>query len=103
MSKCNTLSAPRHFLRHIIGFPWAQNELSWSPKRTSSADGHNFSDAQNQLPRREEQNYFSGLEIYFKALEIYFSGLEIYFKTIEKVFIRAAKDLLPRRKEIQRA
>ena len=103
MSKCDTLSAPGHFLRHIIGFPRARSELPWSQKRISPADGHNFSDVQNQLPRREGRNYFSGLEIYFKSLEIYFSALEIYFKTTEKVFIQAAKNLLPRRKEIQRA
>ena len=55
----------------------------------------NFFAPQDEVSRRMEQNFFSGLEIYFKALEIYFSGSEIYFQATEKVLCRGAEDFVP--------
>ena len=60
----------------------------------------NFSDTQYELPRRTQQNNFSGLEIYFKAFEIYFSAAEIYFQATEKVSLPGPKEMSQRGNEL---
>ena len=60
----------------------------------------NFPETQDKLPRRTQQNNFSGLEIYFEAFEIYFSAAEIYFQATEKVSLPGPKEMSQRGNEL---